>query len=46
MMDLFAGAVGKYKNPSSHRDVEFTDPKEVADLIRIANHLLRIVDRI
>lgn len=45
MMDLFAGAIGSQKNPSSHRYVEFGDPKEVADIIRLANHLLRIVDR-
>lgn len=44
--DLFAGSVGKFKNPSSHRDIEYTDPNEVADIIRIANQLLRIVDNI
>jgi uncharacterized protein (TIGR02391 family) len=45
MMDLFAGAIGTHKNPSSHRYVEFQDAKEVADAIHLANHLLRIVDR-
>lgn len=45
MMDLFAGAIGTHKNPSSHRNVEFQDPREVADIIRFANHLLRIVER-
>lgn len=44
MSDLFAGAVGKFKNPSSHRDIEYTDPYEVSDIIRIANQLLRMVD--
>lgn len=45
-MELFAGAIGTYKNPSSHREVNFTDPKEAADIIHIANQLLRIVESI
>ena len=42
--DLFAGAIGKFKNPSSHRDIEYTDPNEVANIIHIANQLLRICE--
>jgi uncharacterized protein (TIGR02391 family) len=45
-MELFTGAIGSYKNPSSHRDVDFTDPKEAADIVHLANQLLRIVDSI
>lgn len=44
-MELFAGAIGTYKNPSSHRDVP-SDPKEAADIIHTANQLLRILESI
>lgn len=44
MSDLFAGAIGLFKNPTSHRDIDGISPEEAADYIRVANCLLKMVD--
>ena len=45
MANLFAGAIGLYKNPHSHRYVP-TLPEDAAEVIVFASQLLRIIDRV
>ncbi|MDQ3821295.1 MAG: TIGR02391 family protein [Acidobacteriota bacterium] len=44
--DLFAGAMGSFKNPTSHRTVTYTDPTEASEVIMLADLLMRILDSV
>ncbi len=42
---LFSGAIGCYKNPHSHRDVELSF-SEAFEMLLVASHLLKILDQL
>jgi uncharacterized protein (TIGR02391 family) len=42
---LFSGAIGCYKNPHSHREVELSF-NEAFEMLLVASHLLHVLDRI
>lgn len=45
IMELFAGAIGTYKNPPSHRQVDYADPIVASEVVLLADLLMRMLDR-
>ena len=45
LMHLFSGAIGVFKNPSSHRTVEYEDPALASEAVLLADLLLRLLER-
>ncbi len=43
-MALFRGAIGVFKNPVSHRQVDYADPTLASEVVLLADLLLRILD--
>jgi uncharacterized protein (TIGR02391 family) len=46
MRALFSGAFGAVRNPLGHRSVEWADPTEAAEMVLLADLLMRQLDRI
>lgn len=46
MMELFKGAIGLFKNPSSHRPVDYEDPTLASEIVLFADLLHRLLDRV
>ena len=45
-LNLFSGAIGMFKNPPSHRRVDYTDPTQASEVVLLADLLLRILESI
>lgn len=46
MMELFKGAIGLFKNPSSHRPVNYDDPNLASEIVLFADLLHRLLDQV
>lgn len=46
LMSLFSGAIGLFKNPASHRRVDFQDATEAAEVVLLADLLMRLLNKI
>lgn len=46
LMELFKGAIGTFKNPASHRRVDFADATEAAEVVLLADLLMRLLAKL
>ncbi len=46
LMELYAGAIGYFRNPPSHRKVDYDNPTMAAEVVLLADLLLRVLDGI
>jgi len=46
IMNLFKGAFAAFRNPLGHRTIEFDDPTEAAEVVLLADLLMRQLDHI
>jgi uncharacterized protein (TIGR02391 family) len=44
--DLFAGAIGSFKNPNSHKEVYYKNSNEASEVAILADLLMGILDTI
>ena len=44
--NALAPQIGTIKNPTSHREIEYDDPAEAAEVVLLADLLMRILDRV
>lgn len=46
LMELLSGALGLFRNPPAHREVQFDDPMHAAEVIITASLLMRLLDHV
>lgn len=46
LMELLSGALGLFRNPPAHREVQFDNPTHAAEVIITASLLMRLLDRV